>query len=1187
MYWVSPCVHACSLRATVVYLLSIAVLCILSSSLVAQSCDLLFSDSFENNYGNWIDGGSDCSRVNNANRASDGTYSVRIRDNSSTAHVTSQSIDASTASEIRVSFAFEGENMNNGHDFWLQLSTDGGASYTTIETWVAGVDFNNNVSYLEQVLIPGPFTSNTRLRFRCDAATNDDRIYLDEIDVELCSDVFIPVVISSDQSVCSGGLVEALKVTEGNENIAAYQWQMSTTSCTSGFADIPGATDSTYTPTNVLVETYFRVVVDRPAALCATGSCSDVSNCITISIRSALSAGLLDQSVCKNSSLSINAPAEPNNHSWAVLASSTASGYSISGENTAQLSIDADGASLGFLDIRYEGLSTEGCNYLDTFSVFILPIEPCDIVTERDTICSATEVMLDATVRYDVYPESGAVLDNQGDGVTVQHEIIGVQDPTAVTVTITLPTWDDHFDQVLLNGQQILPKVLETASYNAGGMNCQTPWIENQNGLPRSIIIIEGDEVRYFSSLTTTATTMTEVFPTNWITTPQPFQFGANTLQFGIRNTAGPTSGNWFIEATGVSGYSYLWSTGDTTPQITILPTESATYSVQVTSPNGCISTCDKTIAVINPVVEIPDTNVCLNSFIDITPIAANEFYPVDSHQWTILTVGQNDLTIINENTATTSIATLPNADGGVVDIEYVRYYAYGCEARDTFTITVDTGRPLSCQYRIDRGVWLDGQCDLNICIGDLVELTVDGSAGAVSWTGPNGFTSTSDTLQLIVKSEAQLGQYVATVNGQSSGNCGSGGELTFSLSANQTQDLFYADFESGGGDNNWSLMQTASEGNWTQGSSNGYTVNGFLMERPAPVGSGAFYTGVGFGEDVDNGLTMSRSRDIVLTGDSIVLELDYYFAYYYFSFNEYMSIDLVRSADDQVLTNLAYRVGQFAPGEAEWLNITEDISSYSGETVYIRTEVYDEPTYDQQVEGALDEVRITSYGSSCICPAICEELSYAGCEGDGYSITINGNIYNEQNPDGIELLTTPAGCDSIVTIALTFDNDAYEQTYDYVGCAGDGYSITVNGTTYNEANPTGVEVVDNPTGCDTTYTIDLVFNPEVEVEAGMLPHPICSNQPIDLTEIGAYIQGGTNRGLWSTMGDGSFNNGGVYNISGYATEYVLGPEDIESGTVILTLTSVDPPGPCEPAADPILITISDLSCSEFPWVGN
>jgi len=63
---------------------------------------------------------------------------------------------------------------------------DGGASFTTIEEWNLSDEFENDVRVFESVTIPGPFTASTQLRFRCDASSNNDYIFLDDISIEAC-----------------------------------------------------------------------------------------------------------------------------------------------------------------------------------------------------------------------------------------------------------------------------------------------------------------------------------------------------------------------------------------------------------------------------------------------------------------------------------------------------------------------------------------------------------------------------------------------------------------------------------------------------------------------------------------------------------------------------------------------------------------------------------------------------------------------------------------------------------------------------------------------------------------------------------------------------------------------------------------------------------------------------------------
>ena len=68
---------------------------------------------------------------------------------------------------------------------------------------------------------------------------------------------------------------------------------------------------------------------------------------------------------------------------------------------------------------------------------------------------------------------------------------------------------------------------------------------------------------------------------------------------------------------------------------------------------------------------------------------------------------------------------------------------------------------------------------------------------------------------------------------------------------------------------------------------------------------------------------------------------------------------------------------------------------------------------------------------------------------------------------------------DVIVLLQLNWCtyNNTPAGTESYVGCAGDGYSVMVNGVTYDESNPSGTQVLSNANGCDSTVTIDLTFN--------------------------------------------------------------------------------------------------------------
>ena len=143
------------------------------------------SNNFEAGLGIWTDGGTDCARISGTTSPS-GTWAIRLRDNTSSSVMSTTNINLANYNEITVSFKFRTVSFENGEDFWVQLSTNGGTSYTTRATYVAGTGFANNTVYSVNVVIPGPFTSTTRVRFRADASDDDDALYIDDVVITGC-----------------------------------------------------------------------------------------------------------------------------------------------------------------------------------------------------------------------------------------------------------------------------------------------------------------------------------------------------------------------------------------------------------------------------------------------------------------------------------------------------------------------------------------------------------------------------------------------------------------------------------------------------------------------------------------------------------------------------------------------------------------------------------------------------------------------------------------------------------------------------------------------------------------------------------------------------------------------------------------------------------------------------------------
>lgn len=158
------------------------------------------SQNFDASWGIWTDGGTDCARINNATYANSPTYSIQLRDNTTTSLMSTTSQNCTTYSEMKVSFSYIAVSFEAGEDFWLQVSTNGGSTYTTVGDFNQGVEFTNGVRKNVTVTIPGPFTATTRFRFRADASADDDVVYIDDVVITGCQG---PVAINNGGGVAA------------------------------------------------------------------------------------------------------------------------------------------------------------------------------------------------------------------------------------------------------------------------------------------------------------------------------------------------------------------------------------------------------------------------------------------------------------------------------------------------------------------------------------------------------------------------------------------------------------------------------------------------------------------------------------------------------------------------------------------------------------------------------------------------------------------------------------------------------------------------------------------------------------------------------------------------------------------------------------------------------------------------
>ena len=94
-------------------------------------------------------------------------------------------------------------------------------------------------------------------------------------------------------------------------------------------------------------------------------------------------------------------------------------------------------------------------------------------------------------------------------------------------------------------------------------------------------------------------------------------------------------------------------------------------------------------------------------------------------------------------------------------------------------------------------------------------------------------------------------------------------------------------------------------------------------------------------------------------------------------------------------------------------------------------------------------------------------------------------------------------GCDSIASLHILL-HEEYEEVETYIGCKGDGYTLKVGNNTYNEASPSGTEYLQSSKGCDSIIHISFVYQP---LDTTYLYAEIC---PYETYEVGGVAYSGT-----------------------------------------------------------------------------
>jgi hypothetical protein len=74
--------------------------------------------------------------------------------------------------------------METNEDFFVRYSSNGGSSWTTLESYASGTDFNNNSFYSVAIDLSNygiTLTDDVKFRIQCDASSNADQVYIDAV----------------------------------------------------------------------------------------------------------------------------------------------------------------------------------------------------------------------------------------------------------------------------------------------------------------------------------------------------------------------------------------------------------------------------------------------------------------------------------------------------------------------------------------------------------------------------------------------------------------------------------------------------------------------------------------------------------------------------------------------------------------------------------------------------------------------------------------------------------------------------------------------------------------------------------------------------------------------------------------------------------------------------------------------
>lgn len=392
-----------------------------------------------------------------------------------------------------------------------------------------------------------------------------------------------------------------------------------------------------------------------------------------------------------------------------------------------------------------------------------------------------------------------------------------------------------------------------------------------------------------------------------------------------------------------------------------------------------------------------------------------------------------------------------------------------------TYTVTANVGTcqsaPTTAVVTVNGSVPVDADLPQTVCIGQPINLSASFTgATSYSWTGPNGFTSNEQNPTIPTASAADSGPYTLTVT--DAGGCTASWDTVVTVLPNS------------GSQQSVSICEGES-----------YTLPDGTVAAQAGTYLSVLTSTLGCDSTVVLDLIVNQSTSSFTNASACV---NYFWngqtytqsgAYTYQTLNA-SGCDSIANLNLEIYSDESPAFNINACGSYTW--------PVNGQT-YTQSGAYTYQTLNATGCESIANLNLVINGGA--------ETSFTVNACGSYTWSVNGQTYT-QSGSYTEVLSTLAGCDSVVTLNITIEPE-YNILLNQSICEGQEYYF--EGLSYTQSG-TYVSELTTLAGCDSTVTLNLTVNPLPQLDIDSI-YTMCTGQAVVLS--GPELNQGSM--LWNT----------------------------------------------------------------------